>query len=413
MRDFCFFVQNNDFFKDTTFHIDRWANTFSQTEQDIKKFIKNNSIQNFKEYESKDNALTLTITDHLGKEVKIVKINNIDKYCIRSVLYYLTKKYGNIFNYDQEEKDTNNYKKIYETINDYEIENLLRLDLAQDIYINKYWKIIEDHLIKIFTSPVIKSAFKEICKKLGFSNYYDFLNEKDLKALFNRARIFQFQTDFLGLTEPAFFIDYIYYKGFIDIYGEDCSKLLNLCFYQVAEEHELLGHLNLRLQNFICSEQKSSPIIDYKDKTKGPESGDYVEMILYGQRKTELDLNEMLYLLDAENYNVTLDEFKNNFIKCKENPYKISDYLSKLLGDLNIDIKEEFKNYGEMGLNNNLIKKRKSNDKFYMFYRQQRHAEYLHPPPKISESTKKYLAKLYEEFCELYPNKSTLYLFTQ
>ena len=75
------------------------------------------------------------------------------------------------------------------------------------------------------------------------------------------------------------------------------------------------------------------------------------------------------------------------------------------MGDLNIDIKEEFKNYGEMGLNDNLIKKRKSNDKFYIFYRQQRHAEYLHPPPKISESTKKYLAKLYEEFCELYPNK--------
>jgi len=72
----------------------------------------------------------------------------------------------------------------------------------------------------------------------------------------------------------------------------------------VTQEHEILGHLNLRLQNYLFNEQKSSPIIDYKElsinEKKGPESGDAVEILLYGQNITELSFNEMLFLLDLE-----------------------------------------------------------------------------------------------------------------
>ena len=37
---------------------------------------------------------------------------------------------------------------------------------------------------------------------LDKDKYYDFLNEDDLKVFFKRTRLFGFQLDILGLTEP-------------------------------------------------------------------------------------------------------------------------------------------------------------------------------------------------------------------
>ena len=267
------------------------------------------------------------------------------------------------------------------------------------------WKILEEHFIKIFTSPVIKLALEKMCKKIGFSDYYDFLKQKDLKALFERSRIFQFQTDFLGLTEPSFFMYYIYYRGIINSVSEEHCKLLNLCFYQLTQQHEMLGHLNLRLQNYLSKdEEKSSPIVEQKDnsdkKKIGPESEDTIEILIYDKCIDKLNLNEMFFLLDEDNYQLNLDEFKKKFNKCKNESYTISANLSKFLKSLNITIENETNNNDEIALNDNVIKKKKIDDNSYQFYRQQNHAECLHPPPKKSESVKKYMDKMHEEFCK-------------
>ena len=405
MRDFCFFIANYDFsdLDDINFYSNKWINTFSQSQQDINKIIQEKSIKNIAKYELKDNVLTLTIVNNLDETIDVIKIKNINKYSIHSVISYLSKLYNDLIDYNTNETNIN--EVISKTINEFEIENLLKFDFNQDIFINKYMKIIEEHLIKIFTSPVIKSAFEIICKKIGFSKYYDFLNENDLKSLFNRARIFQFQTDFLGLIEPSFFIYYIYYRGMINSSSEDYSKLLNLCFYQVTQEIEMLGHLNLRLQQYLYNEQKSSTIIDYKalsiNKESGPKSGDAVEILIYGKSITKLSFNEMLFLLDLDNYNVELDKFKENFIKCKERSYTISNYLSNYLKLLNIDIKDGFKFNKELAINDMLIKKIKLKNNSYECHCEQSHAEYLHPPPKMSELTKKYLDELYENYFNL------------
>ena len=413
MRDFFFFIAHYDFsdLDEINFYSNKWINTFSQSQQDINKLIQEKSIKNIAKYEIKDNVLTLTIVNNLDETIDVIKIKNIEKYSIHSVISYLSKLYSDLIDYNTNEPKINevNINKaninevISKTINEFEIENLLKFDFIQDIFINKYMKIIEEHLIKIFTSPVIKAVFETICKKIGFSKYYDFLNENDLKSIFNRARIFQFQTDFIGLTEPSFFTYYIYYRGKIGpSYSEDYSKLLNLCFYQVTQEHEILGHLNLRLQNYLFNEQKSSPIIDYKElsinEKKGPESGDAVEILLYGQNITELSFNEMLFLLDLDNYNVELDKFKDNFIGCKERSYTISNDVSNFLELLGINIKDGFKINKELAINDKLIKKNKFKNNNYKFYREQRHAEYLHPPPKMSVSTKEFLDELYQSY---------------
>ena len=147
-------------------------------------------------------------------------------------------------------------KKI---INKYRFEKHLKFDSINKLYIFQKKEIWENHLIKIFTSITIKSVFQELCKKICKNiKYQDFLNEKDLKKILERSRIFQFSTGFLGLTEPTFFLYYEYYRGLIHLYGEDCSKLLNYSEIQVTKEHEILGHINVRVQNYISDMEITS-----------------------------------------------------------------------------------------------------------------------------------------------------------
>ena len=57
----------------------------------------------------------------------------------------------------------------------------------------------------------------KLCDKIGSKinvyEYYDFLNEEDLKEIFKRSRIFMLETDYFGLTETTFLIDYEFYRG--------------------------------------------------------------------------------------------------------------------------------------------------------------------------------------------------------
>ena len=133
--------------------------------------------------------------------------------------------------------DLNNFEVINILIKEYDIENCLKFDCIEDIYINKNWNFIERHMIKILTSPVIKSAFNEIKEAIRVHNGYDFLNENDLKQLLKRSKIFQFYAKLYGITFPQFFIEYIYYIGNINSSNEAYSKLVNLCVCQMTDEH--------------------------------------------------------------------------------------------------------------------------------------------------------------------------------
>ena len=389
-RDFCFFIEYYNFnYFNADFFIDKWNNTFFQPKEYVEKYIKENSIPGVKEYELQDNVLTIKMYYELRKQIHVMEIKNINNYCINCVINYFSDKYKKKVEKSSVQNNYNEWKIITIPISDFSIEHLLKFDSIQEIYINKMWNIFEEHLVKIFTSPLIVSVFEKINNQLGLKKYYNFLNKEDLILLFKRARIFQFKSDILGLTEPFFFIDFIYYRGMIERYFEECSKLLNLIFYQVTQQHELLGDLNIRLQNYFLKDKKeiSSP----------PESGIFVEKIIYGQPKAKLNINEILFLLDEENYKVDLDAFQKNFKECRKGTYKISKSLEIFLNSLNITIYEDFIKLGEMSINEDLTRKILSdNDNFTIYY--QVHTEFLHPPPKISDSVKKFLDNMYEGY---------------
>ena len=123
-------------------------------------------------------------------------------------------------------------------------------------------------------------------------------------------------------------MNFIYYGGLIDTYSENISKLLNLCMNQVTQENQILGNLNIILQNYISEKEITSINLEYinnsGNKISNLNPGEYIERLLYDRSMIQPYYNEMLFISDEENYNVGFEEFKNNFMKCRNIPYKIS-----------------------------------------------------------------------------------------
>ena len=109
---------------------------------------------------------------------------------------------------------------------------------------------------------------------------------------------------------------------------------------------------------------------------------------------TIFTLNEMLFILDAENYNVKYDEFQNAFKKCNLEPYKISDYLTNLLKELEINIKEEYQKLGPLTVNSRLVNKIASDNTYISYHKSHAH---LHRP-KISKTTQKIIESIYSDY---------------
>ena len=389
--DFCFFLAHFNFASnETNFYIKKWNNTFVQTKEYIENKIKENSIKNVKNYRLENNNLIYEAYYDEGLfETKEIK--NINNYSIDCIINY--------FFVDEDFSSEENNSSL---IGEYRIESYLKCDSYNEIYINKIGKYWEEYLLKIFQSQTIKTAFKKICETVcKNSDYYNFLNDTDLKQLFERARIFPFKTGFFGITSEYCFLDYEFYKGYIRTYGEDLSKLLNLCINKITKEHEIFGHLNIRLQNYISKEEIKSPNITVKDESNNlvekPESGDFFERLLYGQSLTQITFNEMLFILDLENYNVDYKQFKANFKKCNVGTYKISKTLASFLKSVNITINDEWKELGLLTVNEVAVTKSSLDGE--LMFNHKTHTTHFHPP-KVSD----YIQKIIDEVESKYLN---------
>ena len=67
--------------------------------------------------------------------------------------------------------------------------------------------------------------------------------------------------------------------------------------------------------------------------------------------------NEILFILDRNNYNASYEIFKENFSKCNQSIYQPSDYLKDLLNLLNIKINNECARLGYLRINDKIISK--------------------------------------------------------
>ena len=404
--DFCFFIEYYHF-NEIVYYIDKWNDTFEQTTDYIEILLKEKSIPKFFEFKLKGNSLVLELYIIRKKEKNIYTIENIHKYSINCIISYLKNKYISTTINKKNNIDISNFKVKDFIIGEYDIEKYLKFDFANEIYLKKIWSIFENHLLKIFKSKVINAVFDQICEKIGASKKYELLNDNDLKKIFENTKIFQFRTNILGLTELIFCFDYIFYKCKIDDYTEEYSKLLNLCIYQIVQTHEILGHLNVMIQEFFAENEITSPfseIIDNSDKPiKNQESGDYIENLLYGESINELNINTILFLLDESKYDLELNEFQNEYKKYKKTTYEISksqtlkDFLNSL--EITSDIKSS--NFSTLLIKDSANKSIINNAGFKL--NRKRH-DHLHPPsPKErDENVEKYIEACYEKFYDQY-----------
>ena len=246
-------------------------------------------------------------------------VENVDKYVFDSLLSDLEQ------NHDE--------KYYYYFLNKNLKFNLYDTDL---FIINKknYWKQL---IISILSSKAIfetmKSAFNEESENLNLLRDQTFISN-----IIDKVRFFVYDTNIAGcLNEHSFRI--YEYASFLKNQIKSLSFLFFYSFNTITNIHEINGHLYISYNK--AHNKKKNKIVDspeikkpdyhlYSNYAKGrrKESGELIEITLFGKRIRSLTIKEALFILEPLNYIRGKEFFKNNFIKC--NDKKVNDIISPM-----------------------------------------------------------------------------------
>ena len=257
-----------------------------------------------------------------------IEINDLDKYCF----FLITKSFINDI------KD-NNDKEWY-------LEKYLKPIYYENnlfVYKNDIWKNI---LINVLKSK----AYADVCYTFFNKKLVNFFSVKAIISdILNEIRFFSYNTQFNGVTNNY---NYRIYINGIYNYNKNISVSLVIYygFLIVIGIHEIGGHLNMMYQNFfILDGNFDSPRICDNEKiyyleyglSRQKESGETLEIRLFGRKVNELTINEALYILNIKNYKQNLKSFLYNFKKCNlmKRSELIDNSLEQILFGLSIDIK--------------------------------------------------------------------------
>ena len=216
----------------------------------------------------------------------------------------------------------------------------------------KYWKKL---LIEIFRSNVYIEARNSLFPKTQINFFFldDFISD----IIDNNIKFFIYNTTFLGETNIE--INNIYEYGLynLEIENHSVALLIYYGFHIIINIHEIGGNLNNKYQYyytldkaFYSPEIKSELNALYSNyaKDKKKESGEIIEIKLFGEVKCYLTIKEALFILNINNYKLALDDFKTQFQKCNEKILKdLCEPLKELLPNLGINVNdlEENDNY--------------------------------------------------------------------
>ena len=219
--------------------------------------------------------------------------------------------------------------------------------INKHLYIKKIMKEWIEFNITIFNSKTIRDIFDNL-----FDIQDDSLLCKDeLKIIFDNIVFFNFDANFKGMTQRPTMKIYEY-GPLIPLENKDVSKLISLAFLLDINEHEILGHYNIGYQLYSTNNKNKyqSPKIDknlasdYAREKHFIESGESIEIKLYGRVIVNMTLKEALFILNPKNYEGGLKQFNKKFMKCNEEPIIIEKDFSDLLAKFNINTKAIPKN---------------------------------------------------------------------
>ena len=320
---FMIFISNYNFENITQAICDVWKYSFQSYESDLK-------LKLTEEYKHKNNPMILTFDNNSliinAEEFKQIEIKNIEHYEIINLLIniYQNKKF-----------------KEYKSIDYVKIHNI-----NEHLYIKKInEKWISFNLI-LFNSNTIKSMYQTLLKEQNIL----ILNETELTVILKNIILYTFKTDFVGITMRSSLKIYEYnnYSESIQASNnnesnEDVFKLMTLAFTQITNFHEILGHLNIGYQiysfededkkkNFESPEVNKELSSEYAKKRGNKESGEDIEIKLFGRVITYLTLKEALFLLNPKNYiEKDYNIFREKFKKCNDSDLYIDETFRNLL----------------------------------------------------------------------------------
>lgn len=277
--------------------------------------------------------------DEDGKQLKISKGDDED--------FIETKKYDlkNFIHYAMSESSVQSlmWKK-----NKY----ILPMYYKEELFVYKtkeHWKKL---LINIFNSR----AYTEARVSLSTQPQIDFFKiEHIIEEIIDNIKFFIYKTTFLGNINKQTQNIYEYGNYDVTINNKSVALLIFYGFHIIINIHEIGGHFNIRYQYFITLKKEfSSPIIDKNIKNlysnyankRDKESGETLEIKLFGKVKVGLTIKEALFILDKNNYKLKSDQFKSMFLDCnnKKLDELLNSELKTFLYDLGIDYKDLYEN---------------------------------------------------------------------
>ena len=183
--------------------------------------------------------------------------------------------------------------------------------------------------ITILSSKATKEAIKTLFK----SPYIDIVSDQQyLSKIMDNIRFFIYDRNSNASTNRNSLR--IYEFGLYNKEATISESLLSFYSFNIISNlHEICGHINIRVQNFnsnLLNNNLDSPRIDEKNsnlysdyaKIRQKESGEAIEIALFGRNIKEITIKEALFILNPTNYASGLKYFNENFKKCNSKDFK-------------------------------------------------------------------------------------------
>ena len=232
-------------------------------------------------------------------------------------------------------------------------------------FINYSIGFIEELLLKICKSNTIISLLNDIypgCEQI-FNEKSSFLEDL-IKKVLNRSfylTIYSYRVgvSFSEIKRIYFYLYNRYNKSLDDQYNFKCFLVSNFGAFIYIFFHEFYGHFLLHYLVLLTTNKYNSP---FSTVENGKESGRYIETKLFGKRWNILNFDQILFILDIDNYQKDYNTFCSNFKNCSkiEISKNLSDMFKKHFDvDINFndnDPLEEINIFGnDIKENNNLV----------------------------------------------------------
>ena len=291
-------------------------NRLLQTEkvnyEDLKKYIENKKIGEINEISNeKHKIFYLKFTD----DDKIIEIKEGDDICQKNLNKEKLNYIDDIYKY-------------------YTIDSLLKTNEITP-YINK----LKEFLIKITNSNVYREAIIKLFPQYN-KNLLEF-SKKDIETCIkSRFKFYPYQDlGNCGATDK--FSCYSYICVLFNIFSRDkkyykvlrCGAVIDISLHE-------LNHINQNILYF--NENNKSLFNTPKRKDLKGDGGENFEEILFGKKLESLRLLECFYILNENNWNQTLEDFKKNFKSLYDNSIEYSEKIKYLKNNDNNAVFNEF-----------------------------------------------------------------------